>query len=276
MNMKAEVRQQLLGNMIIGRCAQEKGIIFQASKCSGAKCIRFTTETICRLLPTVKQNAGVWKNGQLMQYEIYNDGTSLVFQLSASATGLNQQQKKKTLSLFRSANAGDWDDAKEIIAIRQWTYTVGADIQAAQQVLDEIFEYELPFFETELKHWEMDHGHQIHEFPKLDDEEMLTEGTVITVHMDRYERNKEARKRCIAHYGTACQICGFDFGKVYGPAFAGRIEVHHIVPLSEIQENYVVDPIKDLIPVCSNCHTALHSKTDGVYRPDELKMMLNL
>ena len=83
----------------------------------------------------------------------------------------------------------------------------------------------------------------------------------------------EQRKGCtisfdfqknIAHYGTACQICGFDFGKAYGPAFAGKIEVHHIVPLSEIREDYAVDPIHDLIPVCSNCHTALHSKKDGV------------
>ena len=276
MNMKAEVRQQLLGNMIIGRCEQETGIHFRASQCSGAKCIRFTTDTVCRLLPAAKQNSGVWKNGQLLQYEIYNDGTSLVFQLSASATGLNQQQKKKLASLRHAANAYDQDDGKEIIPIRQWKYTVGTDVQLAQHALDEIFKYELPFFQNELRHWEMDRGHQIREFPKLDDVEKLTEGEAINIRANRFERSMEARKRCIAHYGTACQICGFDFGKVYGPAFAGRIEVHHIVPLSEIQENYVVDPIKDLILVCSNCHTALHSKTDGVYRPDELKLMLNL
>ena len=43
------------------------------------------------------------------------------------------------------------------------------------------------------------------------------------------------------------------------------------MPLSEIREGYVVDPIQDLIPVCSNCHTALHSKKDGVYKPEELR-----
>ncbi|MBR2842795.1 MAG: HNH endonuclease [Lachnospiraceae bacterium] len=58
---------------------------------------------------------------------------------------------------------------------------------------------------------------------------------------------------------------------LYGPDFAGRIEVHHIIPLNEIREDYGVDPITDLLPVCSNCHAALHSKKDGVYTPEKLK-----
>ncbi|MBR4501307.1 MAG: HNH endonuclease [Clostridia bacterium] len=126
----------------------------------------------------------------------------------------------------------------------------------------------------ELRHWLTDHGHIIRKFPKLDEDEELIEGKETNIRANRFERSAEARKKCIAHYGTACQICGFDFGKAYGPDFAGRIEVHHIIPLSEIREDYVVDPITDLIPVCSNCHTALHSKKDGVYSPKELKSLL--
>lgn len=42
------------------------------------------------------------------------------------------------------------------------------------------------------------------------------------------------------------------------------IEVHHIKPISEIGSEYVVDPEKDLIPVCFNCHSMLHRKIDGV------------
>lgn len=40
----------------------------------------------------------------------------------------------------------------------------------------------------------------------------------------------------------------------------GIIEVHHIVPISQIGKEYEVDPINDLVPLCPNCHTALHSK----------------
>jgi 5-methylcytosine-specific restriction protein A len=42
---------------------------------------------------------------------------------------------------------------------------------------------------------------------------------------------------------------------------AGFIQVHHTVPLSSIGTEYVIDPIRDLIPVCPNCHAMLHRKT---------------
>lgn len=69
-------------------------------------------------------------------------------------------------------------------------------------------------------------------------------------------------------------MCGFDFGKTYGEAFVGKIEVHHITPISEIGETYVVDPVKDLVPVCPNSHMMLHSKQEGVYLIEELTSML--
>lgn len=274
MNMKAELRQQLLANMIIGRCEQEAGILFSPGLCSGFRCIRFSTPTLEEILPSMKKQAGAWGTGHLLQYEINNDGASLIFQLSLSSEGLNRPQQKRAEALLRAANADGAADGSGIIAVRRWERSFGADIQAAQQALGEFFEYELPFFETELRHWQADHAHVIREFPKLAEPESLTEGTEQVITAARFERNQEARKKCIAHYGTACRICGFDFGKTYGVAFAGMIEVHHIVPLSEIREDYVVDPIRDLIPVCSNCHTALHSKKDGVYTPEELKGML--
>lgn len=275
MNMKAEVRQQLLGNMITGRCEQEPGILFQSGMCSGSRCIRFTTRTAEELLPDMKSKTGAWKTGRLLQYEVYNDGSSLLFQLSLSGTGLNQSQKKKAASLLCAANAVNAANEKGIIPVRQWKYSVGADIQNAQYILNEIFELELPFFEIKLRSWIEDHDHFIREFPELDEDEEFIEGSETNIRANRFERSADARKRCIAHYGTACRICGFDFGKTYGPDFAGKIEVHHIIPLSEIRENYVVDPIHDLIPVCSNCHTALHSKKDGVYTPDELRALLS-
>ena len=50
--------------------------------------------------------------------------------------------------------------------------------------------------------------------------------------------------------------------------------MHHIMPLGLIGEAHTIDPEKDLIPVCQNCHMILHSKKDGVYMPDEVKNML--
>jgi hypothetical protein len=86
----------------------------------------------------------------------------------------------------------------------------------------------------------------------------LVEGAVRTVTINAYERNPEARQRCIAAHGSSCCICGFNFGAVYGSDAEGYIHVHHILPLSEIGCEYVVDPFEDLRPVCPNCHAVLH------------------
>jgi predicted HNH restriction endonuclease len=60
------------------------------------------------------------------------------------------------------------------------------------------------------------------------------------------------------HYGSTCAAYGFNFGVVYGELAKGFIHVHHIKQLSEIGEEYEVDPIADLRPVCPNCHEVLH------------------
>ena len=88
----------------------------------------------------------------------------------------------------------------------------------------------------------------------------FTEGTRTQVLVNRYERDRNARDACVAYFGPKCVICGFDFSTVFGPLGAGYIHVHHKVPVSSIGEDYVVDPIKDLVPVCPNCHAMIHRR----------------
>ncbi|MBT2663056.1 HNH endonuclease [Bacillus sp. ISL-45] len=100
----------------------------------------------------------------------------------------------------------------------------------------------------------------------------LKEGAKKQVLVNSYERNYKARQQCIDHYGCHCSVCGFDFAKFYGDEFEGKIHVHHLRALSEVNEEYEVDPIIDLRPVCPNCHLALHSKVgDKPYTIEELK-----
>jgi predicted HNH restriction endonuclease len=89
--------------------------------------------------------------------------------------------------------------------------------------------------------------------------EDLWEGAKRAVKVNAFERNADARLACIEHHGTKCIACGFDFGEAYGEEFAGLIHVHHLIPLSDIGERYKIDPIKDLVPVCANCHAIIHS-----------------
>ncbi len=86
----------------------------------------------------------------------------------------------------------------------------------------------------------------------------LPEGAKKSVLVNAYERSNEARRQCIEHWGYNCQLCGIlleDFYDSYGSSF---IHVHHRIPLSSIKKSYIVDPIKDMLPICPNCHAILH------------------
>lgn len=112
-------------------------------------------------------------------------------------------------------------------------------------------------------------------FPDVIEQDgVMFEGTSETVPINIYERNTVARNKCIEHHGAICNVCQFDFKAVYGDIGNGFIHVHHIVPLHTIKESYIVDPVKDLIPVCPNCHAMLHRKNE-VMAVDALKKLIN-
>ena len=105
------------------------------------------------------------------------------------------------------------------------------------------------------------------------DIEKLTEGIKKTITINAYERNPKARKKCIEKYGYNCFICGFNFQKNYGDIGKEFIHVHHLKPLSEIKEEYEINPIEDLRPVCPNCHAILHKKVPA-YSIEEIRNIL--
>lgn len=111
-------------------------------------------------------------------------------------------------------------------------------------------------------------------FPDEVGESALWEGAKKEVLVNRYERNEEARRVCLAHHGAVCQACEADMGSTYGPLGEGYVHVHHKVPLSEIGEGYVVDPINDLVPVCPNCHAMLH-RPERVLTVEELRAIIS-
>lgn len=103
--------------------------------------------------------------------------------------------------------------------------------------------------------------------------DVFREGAVTQVLVNRYERDRSARSRCIAHHGVCCSVCGLSLEVSYGPAVAGLIHVHHIRPLSEVGAEYELDPITDLRPVCPNCHAVIHSRRPP-YSLHEMASML--
>lgn len=84
------------------------------------------------------------------------------------------------------------------------------------------------------------------------------ESAVSRVQVNRYERSPDARRICVAHHGENCAACGFSFEAAYGEAGRGFIQVHHIVPASQVGGEYQLDPVADLVPLCPNCHAVAH------------------
>ena len=100
---------------------------------------------------------------------------------------------------------------------------------------------------------------------RLDENGTFPEGRRIErLHKSR-ERSprvvSEAKKRhARTHNGKLpCEICGFDFRKVYGDRGRHFIEAHHKVPLNMLEEGQHWEAtVDDLALVCANCHRMLH------------------
>ena len=98
------------------------------------------------------------------------------------------------------------------------------------------------------------------------------EGAEKKVYVKKYERSQTLRKQAIEIHGLTCKVCGFNFESNYGEIGKDFIHIHHLEKISKKGEG-LVDPVKDLIPVCPNCHAMLHSN-DPPLTPEELKEVL--
>ena len=282
-DMKAQIELKLIAAQLADWCRHREGIIFRSSLCTQERVLRFQTPLLLQIIPNAKGQTGAWKSGCFFMYEIYNGAAEFKITCSVSLMGLLKKQRKDFMKLIEKSGVSS-EAAKGLYYLKEWTYPEAAGkLDKIMEAMQDFSEFEMPYFETELAIWKDNHDYRIKAFPDVSQvailredlpEQLLVEGGMKDILTNKYERNSTARKKCIAVYGTSCRICGFDFGAVYGPEFAGRIHVHHKVPLSKIKEDYVVDPVKDLIPVCPNCHMILHSRTGGYYTVEEVKKMI--
>lgn len=283
--MQKDILQQLHGSLLADWCDQRASehadFYHQHGYDSNGRVIRFMTGRTRSLFSLHGMDDGYWKNGAAILYEIINQPDELVLRCSASPIGMKKREKERFDLLLKACNAQECGNG--LFALAQW-HLNGENINARLEALGDVYDIDVMWFESELLRWSKASEHIIQGFPADDRElirntdlpdEFYIEGAQRQILSNRYERNPKARAKCIAMKGTACVVCGFDFGKAYGEAFAGKIEVHHIKPISEIGEEYVVDPVNDLVPVCPNCHMMLHSKYDGVYSVAELKQLKN-
>ena len=100
------------------------------------------------------------------------------------------------------------------------------------------------------------------------------EGAVSQVLVNRYERDPRNRREAIAIHGKSCMVCSFNFQAKYGELGDDYIVVHHTVPVSQMGNDYIVDPTKDLVTLCANCHAMVH-RQDPPISVEELRKILS-
>jgi len=113
------------------------------------------------------------------------------------------------------------------------------------------------------------------ELSDVPEQEMIhyPEGSKERIEVNRYERDPRNRAACISFHGYTCKVCEINLQEIYGEIGAGFIHVHHKIPVSEMGEDYIVNPIEDLAPACPNCHAMLHRKKPA-YTIQELREIL--
>lgn len=112
-----------------------------------------------------------------------------------------------------------------------------------------------------------------------EDDESFPEGKKkLRLHIFR-ERNakviREAKEKFKRNHDgkVYCEVCDFDYSVKYGTLGEGYIEGHHIIPVSELNENSTTK-VEDIILVCADCHRMLHRRRPWISK-DELKQILS-
>lgn len=100
------------------------------------------------------------------------------------------------------------------------------------------------------------------------------EGRITSYYGKKYERDPINRELAIQIHGVTCAVCQFNYEQQYGERGRDFIEIHHIKPLSSLGGSTEINPYKDLVPLCANCHRMVHRRKDHVLTMEELKEIL--
>jgi|ERR1017187_7814467 hypothetical protein len=96
-------------------------------------------------------------------------------------------------------------------------------------------------------------------------------GQFLAAHLQRERRPelvKAKKDKVLKDTGTlACEVCGFEFRRKYGPLGDGYCEVHHRVSLAAGGQKKIT--LGDLAILCSNCHRMIHRTGEPMLSVEE-------
>jgi hypothetical protein len=95
----------------------------------------------------------------------------------------------------------------------------------------------------------------------------------LVLHLQRERNQTVTRNKKKLASSLDCEVCCFSFGRVYGSAASDYCEVHHLLPLSEV-EHPTRTRMEDLAILCANCHRVIHLQNPP-YTLNQVRSMLN-
>ena len=93
----------------------------------------------------------------------------------------------------------------------------------------------------------------------------------LVLHLQRERNQTVVRNKKKLAASLDCEVCAFSFGR-YGSAASDYCEVHHLLPLSGV-ENTTQTRMEDLAILCANCHRVIHLRNPP-YTLNEVRSML--
>jgi hypothetical protein len=97
-------------------------------------------------------------------------------------------------------------------------------------------------------------------------------GQRLVQHLQRERNRTIVRQKKRSASSLDCEICGFSFAGAYGDAARDFCEVHHLVPLSDVEPT-TATRLADLAVLCANCHRVIHLRNPP-YTLHEVQSML--
>lgn len=115
------------------------------------------------------------------------------------------------------------------------------------------------------------------------EEDMISEGSATITESVKRKRSQKLRDAAIDYYQDSdgklfCTVCRFCFEDCYGSTGKGFIEIHHEKPIYQYSsggfECFIKEAIKNVKPICSNCHRMIHRDCKKPLSIIELKACL--
>ena len=94
----------------------------------------------------------------------------------------------------------------------------------------------------------------------------------LVLHLQRERNQTVVRNKKKQAASLDCEVCGFSFRRAYSSAASDYCEIHHLLPLSEV-EHTTRTRMEDLAILCANCHRVVHLKNPP-YTLNQVKSLL--